>query len=164
MFVGGHRSAKLICQSENGERSIQVTAQPFFFFFTTIEQECNYGNDSWTCRSERIHSMINGFNFQIIIDEKEKWHEETANKPETIKAAHGRKWNEQFCLVPNAAYCSVHKLVILCLTSTPQAHLHVVGTLRFMFLTQTSRACPLLFILLLCRLLSLRLFQLYFIP
>ena len=37
---------------------------------------------------------------------------------------------------------------------SPRAHLHVVGMLRFVFLTQTDRACPLLFILFLCPFLS----------
>ena len=35
-----------------------------------------------------------------------------------------------------------------------RAHLYVVGMLWFMFLTETKRACPLLFILFLCLLLS----------
>ena len=48
--------------------------------------------------------------------------------------------------------------------STPRAHLHVVGILRFKFLTKTNRACPFLFILFLCLFLSLWPFQLYFNP
>ena len=39
---------------------------------------------------------------------------------------------------------------MLHLDSSPLAHLQVVAILRFMFLTQTNRACPLLFILFLC--------------
>ena len=50
------------------------------------------------------------------------------------------------------------------LTRSPRDHLQVVGMLRFMFLTQTNRACLLLFILFLCLFLSLWAFQLYFIP
>ena len=50
------------------------------------------------------------------------------------------------------------------LRPSPRTHLHVVGMLRLMFLTWTSRACPLLFILFLCLFLSLWPFQLYFIP
>ena len=46
----------------------------------------------------------------------------------------------------------------------PRAHLHVVGMLPFMFLTETNRACPLLFILFLCLFLSLWPFRVYFIP
>ena len=38
---------------------------------------------------------------------------------------------------------------------SPRAHLHVVGMLRFMSMTKTNRACPLLFILFLCLFLSL---------
>ena len=37
---------------------------------------------------------------------------------------------------------------------TPRAHFHVVGMLRFMSLTYTNRACPLLFVLFLCLFLS----------
>ena len=43
-------------------------------------------------------------------------------------------------------------------------HLHVVGMLRFMSVTYSSRACPLLFILFFYLLLSLQPFQLYFFP
>ena len=44
-----------------------------------------------------------------------------------------------------------------------QLSFYVVGMLQFMFLTETNRACPLLFILFLCLCPSLCLFQLYFI-
>ena len=47
---------------------------------------------------------------------------------------------------------------------SPRVHLHVVGMSRFMSVTNTNRACPLLFILFLCLFLSLWPFQLYFIP
>ena len=50
------------------------------------------------------------------------------------------------------------------LLESPRVHLHVMGMLRFMSMTKTSRACPLLFILFLCLFLSLCPFQLYFIP
>ena len=35
-------------------------------------------------------------------------------------------------------------------TESPRAHLHVVGMLRFMSLTETNRACPVLFTMFLC--------------
>ena len=46
--------------------------------------------------------------------------------------------------------------VLSCLS--PRAHLHMIGMLRFMFSTETNRACPLLFILILRLFLSLLLF------
>ena len=46
---------------------------------------------------------------------------------------------------------------------SPRAHL-LVGMLRFLYLTQTNRACPLLFILFLCLFLSSWPFRLCFIP
>ena len=46
------------------------------------------------------------------------------------------------------------------LSGSPRAHLHVVGILRLMFLTQTNRVCPLLFILFLCLFVSLWPFRL----
>ena len=51
-----------------------------------------------------------------------------------------------------------------CVGPFPRAHLHVVGMLRFMPLTWTNLACPLLFILFLCLFLSLWPFHQYFIP
>ena len=48
--------------------------------------------------------------------------------------------------------------------ASPWAYHHVVERLRFKFLIQTNRACTLLVILFLCRFLSFRPFQLYFIP
>ena len=50
------------------------------------------------------------------------------------------------------------------LACDPPAHLHLVGTLRFMSSTFINRACPLLFIPFLCLFLSLWPFLLYFIP
>ena len=52
---------------------------------------------------------------------------------------------------------------VCCVIMSPRAHLPVVMMLRFMFLTDTNRACPLLFILFFRLFLSLWSFQLYFI-
>ena len=60
--------------------------------------------------------------------------------------------------------CCLFVCVLLTVSCVPQAHLHVVGMLRFMPMTWTNRACPLLFILFFCLFLSLRPFQLYFMP
>ena len=62
-----------------------------------------------------------------------------------------------------AARCPVCDEYSRC-TVSPRAHLHVVWMLWFMFLTETNRACPLLFILFSCLVLSLWPFQLCFIP
>ena len=66
-------------------------------------------------------------------------------------------------------YMSVDASVYDCecmtsIKSSQRAHLLVVEMLRFMSLTKSSLACPLLFILFLCLLLSLWPFQLYFSP
>ena len=66
---------------------------------------------------------------------------------------------EQVCNFQN-----IHLVYFCSMWASPRAHLHVVGTLRCMSLTETNRACPLLFIPFSCLFLALWLFQLCFIP
>ena len=50
--------------------------------------------------------------------------------------------------------CFILFLLLALSQLSPLAHLHVVGMLRFMFLTKSNRACPLLFNVFLCLFLS----------